>query len=700
MPKPCHHGQNIEVTSGRPGIAMLLVLVIWLLTLAGSVPAASPPVQEPPLDPAAWEKQPLLPEAAPKLFAKAPPIENRGYDVTHYDLDVVLDIPDKSITGQIGISLACLATELDLVQLDLVHDLTVDSLTWATGSDPAVPAMFEHVGDSVFVSLPATLNLAESGQLTIWYHGRPPRHGPLNSGLLFREYGHETPELEDDHPIIAALNQPWSAHSWWPCKDHPHDKATARVAVTAPDTLTIVANGLLQSETTPAPGLKRSEWLESYPIATYLIAFVVSNYVSWEETCMGLDGPVSLTYHIFPPDLAKAEYDLAATCDMLHFLEDRFGPYPFSDEKYGQAEIHWVGAMENQTLSCHSRFLFTGDRRYEKIICHEFVHHWFGNMITPALWADIWLSEGFARYCEALWLEHTEGLESYLAYMHKLGPVRHDDLFVGDGILTDPDPILPNLLIYDKGAWILHLLRGYLENDTVFFDFLHDYATNPTLAHANVTTADFLSILASSTGQDLSVMLDPWLNSDTAPILFWQVEKLPTGQAGTVEVRLHLEQKQDPLFDLKLPIHLVSADGVQVETLHVTEREHQFSWTLTRPIQKIALDPEGWVLWRRDNEPFHPVLLLPATPNPSPADGTTIHFSLPEAGRVHCSVYDVRGRRLGRWDLGFRPASIDRPDSWFWNGRDGQQRPLPAGVYWLELKTERDRAVQKLTLVR
>ena len=155
-------------------------------------------------------------------------------------------------------------------------------------------------------------------------------------------------------------------------------------------------------------------------------------------------------------------------CIRDSFLTGRLGPYPFAGEKYAQVEVIWGGAMEHTTATSIGQFMYTGDRRFEQVVLHELAHQWFGDSLTPAGWQDIWLNEGFATYAEALWLEHSEGPAARDDFLQLIGPGRHPALFAGEGTLAEPSPVLPNTLVYDKGAWVLHMLRGIIGDEAFF----------------------------------------------------------------------------------------------------------------------------------------------------------------------------------------------------------------------------------------
>lgn len=677
----------------------------------------------PPDEIALWEKPPPLvggPLAAPA--ATEPDPGPRGYDVLDYDLDLTLLVAEQAVRGRVGILLRALADTLRTVKLDLVQDLGVDSAAWAVepaaaagapaaviaprpvGAAPAAvaaPAPFTHAGDSVVVTLPEPLPRGSAGRLEVAWHGRPPRHGALQAGLLFRRHGDETPDPADGGPAVASISEPWSAHSWWPCKDHPADKATATIAVTAPDTLAVIANGALLGTSAPAPGWRRTVWRESYPLATYLVSVAASNYAEWSQSCAAAAGPLALSYHVFPQDEANARVDLAPTCDMLRFLEELAGPYPFAGEKYAQAAVRWGGAMENQTATSLGQFVFTGDRRHEQVIVHELAHSWFGNSISPARWADLWLNEGFARYVQALWLERTAGRDAYFALLRRIGPERNPDLFTADGVLVDPIPVLPNLLVYDKGAWVLHMLRGWL-GDARFFAAVRAWATGPERAYGNASTADFVAAVSASAGEDLGPVLRPWLETAEVPELAWRATVKPSARPGWSRVELAVQQRQPTLFALALPVRLMTEGGARLERAVLTRRQQSFVWEVFGREARVELDPEGWVLRREASAPPPPLSIVAVAPNPAPGDGVEVRFALAAAARVAAALYDARGRLVGRWDLGERPgATPDAPaQSWRWEGDDGAGRPAPSGVYWLALSAAGERAVQRLALLR
>mgnify|MGYP001052310572 CR=1 FL=1 len=708
MPARQHNGQG---RARRMWLAVAAVVASAALAAVGAgaaVAAGSAAERAAPLlpsDPAIWEKPGLrdgLLAPAGAADAADEPAGDRGFDVLDYALDLELLVAEARVRGAAAIRLRALADGLARLRLDLDATLTADSVTWN-----GAPAAWQAGGDSLVILLPAPLAAGAEGVARLSYAGAPRQAvPPLGAGLMFRAHGDETADPTDGGPVVANVSEPSNARTWWPCKDHPSDKATATVAITVPDTLTAIGNGRLVAREDVAPGRRRFVWREDYPIATYLVSVAVSNYATWRETCACAAGGLALDYHVFPQDEARARLDLAPTCDMVRCLEEIAGPYPFAGEKYAQAAIRWGGAMENQTAASLGQFLFTGTGRYALIIVHELAHQWFGNLVTPARWADIWLNEGFARYAEALWLERAQGRDAYFAYLRQIGPARHPDLFVQDGILSDPAPILPNLLIYDKGAWVLHILRGQI-GDAAFFALLRDWTADPARAHGNADTGDFVRAASRAAGRDLAPLLRPWLDTAAVPALDWTATAVPL-PGGRTSVRVTVRQRGDVLFPLDLTLRLAAGPDTLRATLPLRGPIASGTWELPGALPpsgvQVVLDPDGWLLWRDARDALPPPLLavLAAGPNPVGPDGARLTYTLREPAPVRAALYDARGRRLGAWDLGRQPAATaEAPHAWRWDGRDGGARPLPAGVYWLELvagDAGHGRAVRKVLL--
>jgi aminopeptidase N len=680
----------------KPSLLTIMLLVLAVLPVWAVCPAGAESRFEP--SPAKC-RLPVELLAAPGEEFPPPPDDDRGYDVTSYDLEVLLDPLARTITGTIDIGLTALADGKTRVRLDLVDELTCNGIRFRGAA-----ATYTHQGDSLVVDFTTALNTAAPETLTVSWNGRPPVHGNFNTGLMFRTNENGTPDdPSDDVPMIANQNQPWSAHSWWPCKDHPSDKALVSLAATVPEELLLISNGTLVGEDSPAPGLRRFAWREAYPIATYLVSLAATNFVSWSEDCAPGSFPqVRLDYHVFPQDRANAEIDLEPTCDMLELMTELAGPYPFAGEKYAQVEYKWFGSMEHQTATSLSPIIFRGDRYFELVIIHELAHQWFGDSLTPDQWSDIWLNEGFARYLEALWIEDEYGQEDYRDYMRAIGVERHPDYFADDGVLIDPDPILPNTLIYDKGAWVLHMLRMWI-GKPAFREFLFNYATAPELALGSVTLADMIGHAEAAAGRDLDAFFDPWLTTSAVPVIRTEWNRTRPGLDGH-GVSITLTQEQSPLFEVAVPVVIHSGCQTIPGVIRMDRSSHTMNLETPCRVDSVTVDPEGMVLMRTQPAPPAPLQVDGPWPNPVSPTGGKFSIYLTAESEVVVKMYDIRGRLLNKDDLGTLPVTgpSDNPDTaphiYNWPEAATAAR-LASGVYWLEFEAAGSRITRKLTFI-
>jgi aminopeptidase N len=630
-----------------------------------------------------------------------PRADDRGVDVLSYDLDLRLDPAPAALSGQVelrgsvALGLVALRAGVDTLTLDLVPQLVCDAVTRA-----GVQLGFVRAGEELHIAVPGGLATAAPETLTVIWHGRPPRHGNLYAGLLNRRDDGGTPnDLGDDVPVMCSISEPWSAHAWWPCKDHPADKALVSLAATVPADLGVVANGTLVAVEDAGDGWRRFRWRERYPLPTYLVSVAATRYVEWAEDCRPANAaPVPLTFHALQRDRAAGTVLWGRTCAMMDFLSARLGDYPFAGEKYGQVEVVWGGAMEHTTATSVGQFMLTGDRRFETVVVHELAHQWFGDSLTPAAWADIWLNEGFATYAEALWLEQAEGPAALQQFLRMIGPGRHPDLFAGDGTLSDPAPILPNTLVYDKGAWVLHLLRGVI-GDEAFFRFLHDYAQDPALAQGSVTADAMIAHAEAAAGRDLAAFFAGWLDTDAVAELSLLPAPAPASRGAATAVTLR--QHQATVLTVPVPLKLWSHGTSRAVTAVLEQREQTFRWTLDGPADSVTVDRDRALLARWRPLPRPALSVAGPAPNPLGTAGGMFTLDLRDQAEVTVDIYDARGRRVGGAALGVLAATTADTGGhrWRWAPAPGAGGP-PSGTYWFAFRAGATRVARRVTLLR
>jgi aminopeptidase N len=418
-----------------------------------------------------------------------PDAGNGGYDVDHYVLELRWDPTRRHLEGTTTIR--AIATEA-LASFSL--DLTGLDVTAVDVDDD--PARWERPDDHELVVTPArTLRAEATFTAVVRYDGTPaPIAGPAPLEPGFMTDGRE----------VYVASEPNGAATFFPSNDHPTDKATYEFRVTVPDDLDVAANGLLR-DTIPDPGAGTETWVFDAPdpMATYLVQVVVGNLRS--EQLTGPAGlPIRNVYDADAGSGVRAAFEPQG--EMIDFFDDLFGPFPFAT--YGAVVVDEdLGfALETQTLS-----LFGSGVVGEPVVAHELAHQWFGDHVSVARWADIWLNEGFATYAQWLWSEHRgEGSVDAMA----LAAARTPGLDVPP---ADPGPDqLFHPTVYLRGALTLHVLRHEL-GDAAFFEVLRTWVER--YGGASATSADFEALAGEVGGHDLRALFDAWLRAPGLPAL-------------------------------------------------------------------------------------------------------------------------------------------------------------------------------------
>lgn len=601
------------------------------------------------------------------------------YDVGYYKLDLRIDPAAKQVSGTVEVRARARTNDFATVELDFDSNMTVDDVTGAV-------AAFTHLGNVLQIELSQALQNGEEFSFQVAYHGQPESGG-------FGAFGFNT---HAGSPIVWSLSEPYFARSWWPCKDTPDDKAdSVDVVATVPKGLIVASNGVLRNRTDNGDGTLTFHWHEGHPITTYLVSLAITNYATYSEWFhYATTDSMEVQYYIYPEKLADAQSQLTQTLTMLTYFSKIFGPYPFLDEKYGIAQFPWGGGMEHQTITSQGGFGTT-------LTVHELAHQWWGDKITNATWTDIWLNEGFASYSEALYYEHTRGEDYYHTYMGYMDWGFPFAIFVDD---TSSVSRIFHGTVYDKGAWLLHMLR-HVVGDSTFFDILLAYSSDPRFAYGNATTAGFQSVCEAVSGRDLDWFFQPWIYEVGRPV--YRVDWNADNADGSYVLNLSIQQTQVPqqaLFPMPIDLHISTVSGDTLITVFNDAAVQNFSLKLANQPTGLQIDPGDWILKKIDS--VTSVLESRQIPSefslqqnyPNPFNSTTkIDFRVSAGSEVEIAVYNLQGQLVRvLTHKNYEPGEYQVS----WDGSDAKGMLAATGVYVYQMRAGDFVQQRKLILLK
>jgi aminopeptidase N len=398
------------------------------------------------------------------------------------------------------------------------------------------------------------------------------------------------------------LSEPYGAKGWWPCKQDLNDKINSiDVYITTPqfnpsnEEYIAVSNGLEQNQTINGPN-KTTHFKHLYPIPAYLIAIAVTNYEVYTHTVPNNGNPFDIVNYVYPESLISAQSSTPITVDIMNLYTTLFEEYPFADEKYGHAQFGWGGGMEHTTVSFMGSF-------GRNLIAHELAHQWFGDKITCGSWKDIWLNEGFATYLSGLTIENLDGNPAFTLWKQQrtnsITSLPNGAVYLTDADTTSVNRIFDGRLSYNKGAMVLHMLRKKL-GDVDFFQGLQNYLADTNHAYAYAKSEDFIAIMETTSGLDLSEFFNNWLYYQGYPSynILWH-------QAGNQLLTTVSQTQSDPsvsFFEAPLPIKVYGTMGEELDIiLDNTIDDEVFSNTVNFTISSIEFDPEADIISKNNS---------------------------------------------------------------------------------------------------
>ncbi|MFN8312112.1 MAG: M1 family metallopeptidase [Cyclobacteriaceae bacterium] len=512
--------------------------------------------------------------------------KNPGIDIVHYAFRIGLSDQTDVIQCEASVTVRFLKAGTNMLRLDLIKAtpaLNGKGMTVTQVTSDGKALSFVHENDELKITLPATSEPNQQHTYTIAYSGTPA------TGLKIanNKYGDRT---------FFSDNWPDKGRNWLSVIDHPYDKATCEFIVTAPAHYQVVSNGLLIEESDIADGKRTTHWKQSVPIASWLYVLGVARFAVQHVDAFDHK---SIDTWVYYQDRKAGFYDFAIpTREVLEFYSTYVGP--FSYEKLANIQSNSVsGGMEAASAILYSENSVVGDRneRWRNVVIHEIAHQWFGNAVTESDWDDAWLSEGFATYFTLLFIEHAYGRDEFrkgLASSQKTVnafQAKNPDYRIIHDNLKDMNKVTSSHT-YQKGSWVLHMLRGMIGDEAFWKGIRAYYAKYQNL---NATTTDFREEMELASGRDLKAFFDQWLYKPGALSVkgSWHYDNRKK------ELVITLEQTQLDGSQFAMPIQVGVELPNQTRQIHTLELDgKQKVITLKYEVEptSVKLDPDQWVL--------------------------------------------------------------------------------------------------------
>ncbi|WP_242527904.1 M1 family metallopeptidase [Allomuricauda sp. CAU 1633] len=502
--------------------------------------------------------------------------KNENVDVQHYVFGLSLTDASNEIQGETQVTVTFKEKAVPFA-LDLIAKSGEFGMEVTEVMEDSLQANYTYAENKINI-VPTTE--AKTQTYTIKYHGIPER------GLVIdtTKFGKRS---------FFGDNWPNLARHWLASVDHPYDKASVEFQITAPDHYDVVATGEKIEESNLENGYKLTIYREPAPVATKVMTIGVTEFAS--RVVDEVQG-IPVTAWVYPQNRLEGFHDYTVAGKVLDYFINAIGPYSYAKLANMQAKTQW-GGLENAGTIAYFENSVTGNNEVEPLIAHEIAHQWFGNSATEKSWNHVWLSEGFATYFCILYLENVYGDErrkeelaidrrEIIAY-YKRNPSPIVDLTI-----TDPMRVL-STNTYQKGGWVLNMLRHKLGDETFWKGIQKYYAT---YRNSNALTDDFRKVMEDVSGEKLDDFFQQWLFTEGHPQLKWSWEY----QKG--EVMLNLEQLQSHhVFRFPLEIALIKDGKTVIETIQMNERSQSFELKSNIRPDTVVLDPDQWTLFEDMN---------------------------------------------------------------------------------------------------
>ncbi len=587
-------------------------------------------------------------------------LASNNFQVYYYRCNWNIDPAVRYISGSVTAYFKTTAATNQVIY-DLTNDLTVDSIIFRKQH-----AIFsQQTNTTLVINFSAVLNTGKKDSVSIYYHGVPPVSGDFTGGF--------TQTTHAGTPVIWTLSEPYGASGWWPCRNGLDDKADSMdIYIRYPSQYKASSNGILVNTVTSGSSAT-SHYRHRYPIASYLVAIAVTNYniINNHVVINGQTMPV--IQYVYPESLSSFQANTSILLKTLRLYSNYFGDYPFLNERYGQTQFDWGGGMEHQTNS----FVTNSDTH---LITHELGHQWFGDKVTCASWEDIWLNEGFATWLADMFYTEKIDTLNYKAYVQSdLADIVSQpggSVWVDD--TTNVNRIFDGRLTYDKGAFLLRMLRWTL-GDSLFFKGLNQYLTDPKLAYGFAHTKDLQRNLQQVSGQNLSYFFLQWFYGQGYPS--FTVKWKDSSNHKLYFAVTQITSMPSSVNFFRVLLHIKLNNGKKEKTIALNFIKNSQAFVVDEPgfvVKSIAIDTDTYLISKNDSvvnqQSLQAVNIAEAkakiTVSPNPVINTASVSLENMRGKIQLQLFNNAGNRVWAKQInaGEESTHIQIPFSSFANG--------------------------------
>ena len=525
--------------------------------------------------------------------------------VNHYNINLTyIDIPAQEISAITTLTCTSLVDNLTVIPLELM-ELTVDSVF----VDGDKVMSYTHEGTELNIPVAEPFTSGTDFQVTVYYQGHP-FHENWGGFHWSGDYAFNLG--------VGFVSQPHNlGKAWFPCVDDFTDRATYDVIATVGEGLTATSGGVLLSKTNDGKGNVTWHWQIQHPMPTYLACIAVGQYELYSDTYQGMERDIPVEIYARPSEIDNVPGSFIHLHEVMDLFEEKFGPYPWHKIGYtGTA----TGAMEHVGNIAYPHFAINGGLNYESLWVHELSHMWFGDKVTCHEAEEMWVNEGWGKYCENYYTEELYGHDVYIGQMNDINKTILQTIHTsaGDGgyyaLDAVPQDITYGLTSYEKGALVIHTLRNHL-GDEVFFEAAKHYLN--TLAYHDATSEQLRDAFAESAGVDLDGFFDNWVFQPGRP--GYVLETVDTSVPGEVTVELKQKGKGRTFLGNGNRIEVAFYDNAMNREVRIFEFDGEWG---SMTYDDIPFEPEAVVL-----DPDHKTMEATTVENAIFKSPGTINFT-------------------------------------------------------------------------